>query len=226
MRYLCIIPARGGSKGIPRKNVKEVAGLPLIAWSINHALSVSQIDRVIVSTDCDEIADVAIRYGAEVPFMRPEVLAKDQSPSDPVLSHAVEYLEVNEGYYADAIIMLQPTSPYRKPSALSRAIDCFENTGADSLVSVQETHGFLWNGGFPAVALYDYQNRPRRQDIKDTDKLYEENGSIYIIKREAFEQSKNRLGGEITTFIMDKDESIDIDNEIDLMMIEPLLQAK
>ena len=113
MKYLAIIPARGGSKGVPNKNIKDIAGKPLIAWTIEQAVSSKKIDRVIVSTDCSEIAKIAVKWGAQVPFMRPGELANDTAATEPSLMHAVDWLKENEGYEADAVVLLQATSPFR-----------------------------------------------------------------------------------------------------------------
>jgi len=111
---LCIIPARGGSKGVQNKNIRIIAGKPLIAWSIEQALKCELIDRVIVSTENRQIATIAEQFGAEIPFLRPEVLAQDDSPTEPVLIHSVEKLE-KQRYYPKAVMLLQPTSPIRNP---------------------------------------------------------------------------------------------------------------
>lgn len=222
MRYLAIIPARGGSKGLPGKNIRPLEGKPLIAWSIEQALAVPAIEKTIVSTDCPSIAAIAREWGAEVPFLRPQELAEDTTPTEPVLLHALAWYEAAD-YRPDAVILLQPTSPLRKPGSLARAIAQFEHAGADSLLSVCESHHFFWSNPAAPRAHYDFTNRPRRQDIAESDRRYRENGSIYITKTQQLRDHRNRLGGTISMYVMSEAESWEIDSAVDFTIVANLM---
>jgi CMP-N,N'-diacetyllegionaminic acid synthase len=223
MKALCIIPARGGSKSLPKKNLAVVADKPLIAWSIEQALACQLLDRVVVSTDSAEIAEVARRCGAEVPFLRPAELATDTAPTEPALIHALNHLADSHGYRPDVVMLLQPTCPVRKPQSLSRALEHMTALRADSLVAVREIHPFLWQDQSAPRALYDFLHRPRRQDVPNDARLYEETGSIYITKTDLLLRTGNRLGGTIALYVMDAEESWDIDSVADMAVAEALL---
>lgn len=222
-RIVAVIPARGGSKGIKDKNIIPLAGQPLIYYSIRAAQECSRIDEVIVTTDSERIAETARQCGAQV-VMRPPELAADTAPTEPAMLHALAELKKRDGAYPQYAVLLQPTSPYRRPGALDRCLDIFFETGADSLLTVCESHSFFWKrkGRF-GEALYDYRRRPRRQDIPDKDKLYRENGSIYITKTGVLLKQKNRLGGKIALAPVSEEESYEIDSPMDLRILEGIL---
>jgi N-acylneuraminate cytidylyltransferase len=207
---LAIIPARGGSKGIPRKNIKLLCGKPLISYSIEQALRSQRVTRTMVSTDDLEIAEVARQYGAEV-IIRPSELATDTVGTEPVLLHVLEQLQQSEGYKPDLVVLLQPTSPLRMEDDIDNAINQFIKEGADSLLSLTEAKEFIWKkagNGFTSLT-FDYNNRKRSQELEP---IYYENGSIYIFKPEILKQYCNRLGGRIAVYLMKPWQKADIDD--------------
>lgn len=220
MSICAIIPARGGSKGVPRKNIKLLAGKPLIAYTIEHALRARQVNRTIVSTDDAEIAKVARQYGAEV-VTRPPELATDTASAESVLLHVLSFLEQKEGYTPSLVVLLQATSPLRLPDDIDNAIDTLNAAGADSLFSCSQSHNFYWRleDARPVSVNYDYQHRPRRQDFTPE---YIENGSIYVTKTQILKQHGNRIGGRITFYEMNPLDSFQIDTEEDFLLLEQL----
>jgi CMP-N,N'-diacetyllegionaminic acid synthase len=222
MRYLAVIPARGGSKGVPGKNIRPLAGKPLIAWTIEQCLSCDLISKTVVSTDDELIADVARQYGAEVPFIRPKDLANDETPTEPVLRHAIEWFQFRDQYF-DAVILMQPTSPLRYSKTIVAAIKKFESNYFNSLVGVCENHHFFWRNVLNPEALYDYRHRPRRQDIDDEKRWYRETGSIYITNTKAFLNHGNRLCEPIAIHVMHENEGFEIDSMTDFNVLEMLM---
>jgi N-acylneuraminate cytidylyltransferase len=225
MKIVAFIPARGGSKGLPKKNIKLLAGKPLIAWSIEQALSSELIDRVIVSTDCTEIAKVAKEYGAEVPFLRPDSLSCDSATTESAMLHCCQYLE-EKNELPELFILVQATSPIRSKNQFDKAILCFQNNNYDSLLSVSASHRFTWKNPLKPSASYDFLNRPRRQDIKKEDQEYLETGSFYITKTELLVQSGNRLVGNVGMFITPEAESYEIDSFIDFKVCEEIFKIE
>ncbi len=205
MKIVAIIPARGGSKSIPSKNIRDFCGKPLIAWSIETAKNCPLIDRVIVSTDNKEIADIAKKHGAEVPFLRPVEFSIDTIGIEPVLKHTYEWLKENEGYEADCLIMILPTSPARKSDHLTEAIKIFKKTSADSVITVNETpanHTPYWTltrNTENKVTLWE--NIPlkkiltRRQDFPQ--KCYARNDIAYVLKpKNLYDSERSNLYGD------------------------------
>ncbi len=222
MRILCVVPARGGSKGVPRKNLRVVGGKPLIVWTIEQALSARPAMDVVVSTDDEEIATVARSAGALVPFLRPADLALDTTPTEPVVRHAIAAARAAEAA-PDAVMLLQATSPVRLPGTLSRAVAQLEATGVDSLVGVVPQAPFIWaEGGADAgpTAAYDVTARPRRQDLTPATLRYRETGSLYLTRTWVYDELDNRLGGRVGLFVMDELEGIDVDTELDLQVAD------
>lgn len=215
---VAIIIARGGSKSIPRKNVLPLKGKPLIAWSIELAKSVSQIDRVIMSTDDDEIASIAQTYGAEVLFKRPAELAQDDTPSLAVVRHCVEYLQNTENYKADIVLLFFPTSPFLKKERVEEALKLFNETKCNSVLSVVKDWGRFWKieNGQPTM-LYPL-NRVNRQFYEP---LCRENGAIYFNRYDVI-MGMNKIIDEhnVQFLIMDEKENIDIDYQADWVRAE------
>ena len=223
MSVVALIPARGGSKGVPKKNIKNLAGKPLIAWSIEQALASDLIDRVIVSTDSEEIAKISKAYGAEVPFMRPEDISGDTASTESSMLHCCEFLE-RESYLPDIIVLIQCTSPIRSKGVFDQAIAAFRSKNYDSMLSVSESHRFTWKNPNAPEASYDHRNRPRRQDISPLDREYLETGSFYVTKSSILVHEKNRLGGKIGFFLTPEVESFEIDSDVDFIICEELLK--
>lgn len=219
---VAIIPARGGSKGIPKKNLVDFCGKPLLAWSIIQAQKSPHIKKIYVSSDSDEILECAEKYKA-VGIKRPDDIAGDTASSESAIIHACEQI----GSLSETIVFLQPTSPLRKPDDISKAIEEFVAGNYDSLFSACELHDFLiWekdNEGELRSFNYNYQNRTRRQDRSSQ---YVENGSIYIFKKEVINQYSNRLGGKIGMFLMDFYQSFEIDNKDDIDLLTMIFKAK
>ena len=220
---IAIIPARGGSKGIPKKNIKLLAGLPLIAYSIRHALESKYIDRVIVSTDDSKIAKISAKHGAEI-ISRPAVLAQDNTPSEPVLEHAVVELKKN-GCNVDIIVFMQATSPIRDKGDIDNAIRKFFREGADSLFSASRSFINIWEEDKKSRKLrsvtYNYKKRARRQDRP---RQWNENGSFYVIKRNILMKNHNRLGGKVAVYEMPKQEhGYEIDSPLDFFLLNQIL---
>jgi len=215
-KIVAIIPARGGSKGIPKKNIKNLSGKPLICWSIEQALNSKLVCDVYVSTDDEEIKNISKNFGAKV-IHRPEELSGDKASTESALLHASEYLKKDYDY----MILLQCTSPVRTSEQIDNAIKQILTEKTDSLLSGYTNDSFLWLNG--KSINYNYKNRPRRQD-KEWE--FVENGSIYIFKKNILLNEKNRLGGKISQFMMPKWMSFEIDELFDFELVEFLMNNK
>jgi CMP-N,N'-diacetyllegionaminic acid synthase len=221
---VAIIPARGGSKGIPRKNLVPVAGKPLLAWSILQALAADTIESVWVSSDDEEILDIAIRYGAS-PILRPSELSSDDATSESAWIHSIDFIEAR-GQSVSCVVGMQPTSPLRSPEDLDKAVRLFKGGDFDSIFSAVEVEDFfVWrseaeNGTQPIN--YDFKTRKRRQNIE---KRYLENGSFYIFSPKLLRAQNNRLGGKIGMSLMEKYKMFQIDNVEDVPLCGVLLNG-
>ena len=227
MELLGVIPARGDSKGIARKNVAPLCGKPLLAWTCEAALACPTLTRVVVSTDDQEIADVAKKYGVSTPFLRPPELAQDDTPMIPVLQHLLRTMEEREQYRPDAIVLLQPTSPLRTAAHITRAIQIFTETGADTVVSVTPVahnvhpHSLMRMQDGELLRLDDAPLKLRRQDKEP---LYARNGpAIIIVRTTLLLQEGIFYGKHCKPFVMDRVSSVDIDDAEDLAYAEFLL---
>lgn len=222
-KVIAIIPARGGSKGIPGKNLKLVCGKPLLAWSILHARSANLVDSVWVSSDSDEILAVAAEYGAH-PVRRPENLSGDTATSESAWQHALDYVEAS-GVDVELVIGMQPTSPIRASADLDVAVAQMRSDALDSLLTVAEVEDFFtWRVGVdgPESINYDYRSRQRRQQIE---KCYLENGSFYIFKPSIIRTLGNRLGGKIGMHVMERYKMFQIDNPEDILLCESIMRG-
>ncbi len=229
-KILAIIPARGGSKGLPRKNIRGLLGKPLIAWTIEQAKNSRYINRVVVSTEDKEIAEISKKYGAEV-IERPMELATDEAKTFDVIFHVINYLE-EQGEYYDAFVLLEPTSPLRDVEDIDR---CFEmlmcNSKAKSIVGVAKLEGA--HPAFNVVINEEgFIRKPdgttnfkflRRQDLKD---IYFFEGSVYASKIETFKQKKTYYHELTLGYIIPKYKSLEIDDLCDFICIEALMKAK
>jgi CMP-N,N'-diacetyllegionaminic acid synthase len=221
LRVLGIIPARGGSKGVPRKNIRELAGKPLLAWSIDAAKE-SKLTRVIVSTDDTEIAQAALKWGADAPFLRPAELSNDSARAIPMLQHAVKFCE-DSGEFYDAVMMLQPTSPMRLAHDIDGAIAKMkadaQSSAVISVVPVGEFHparmkylegGLLVDPPFCEA----YENQPRQELTP----MFIRSGSIYLVRRDTLMVQGSLKGNRCLAQIMPKNRSVNIDSPFDFEM--------
>lgn len=227
-KRLAIVPARGGSKGIPSKNIVKLDNIPLIAYSIQAALQSQKISRVVISTDSNEIAAVASKFGAEI-VRRPAELAQDHSPIVDVIVHCLDVLELKENYHPDTIVLLQPTSPLRTHHHIDAVFRLFEERTCDAVISVCEPDHHplksfkLGENGFLTGLVNNKLCFTPRQMLP---KALVPNGAIYLIKATIFKKLKTLLPPKALPYIMSKTESIDIDNIDDLDYISSLLSKQ
>lgn len=231
-KILGLITARGGSKGIPGKNIKELAGKPLIAYTIEAAATSGIFNRIICSTDDPAIADVAKKYGCDVPFIRPAELATDTTPHNLVLRHAIEWLRDNENYVPDSVMILQPTAPLRTAAHIREAAAMFETSGADSVVSVAEIPSHYhprWQFTIDDKNnLAIFTGEPFSQIVRrrqDLPKTYTRNGAIYLLHatRLLDVAEENFYGDHVAAYVMKPEESVNIDTMKDWKEAEKLL---
>lgn len=230
-KILALIPARGGSKGVPHKNIRPVAGKPLIAYSIEAALSAREIlYRVVVSTDDEQIAATARQLGAEVPFLRPADLANDKSPMVPVVRHAVQFIEQQDSVHLDWVLLLQPTALFRTAEDIRAAVDLARQGGCDSVISVVQvfsTHPILMkkieNDRLLPYCIEEKEGT-RRQDYQP--QAFMRNGAIYLVRRDVVVEKGSMWGDVVRPYVMPEERSVNIDSEMDLRLAELMLAER
>ena len=230
MNLLAIIPARGGSKGIPRKNLAPVAGRPLLAWTCRAALESRLLSRVILSTEDSDIAEKGREFGVEVPFLRPAELARDETPTLPVIRHALEFLAQREDCHPDAIVLLQPTAPLRRAEHIDGAVSRMRETGADAVVGVSPVPAH-----FHPYWVFDLDGRdrlkpahpdggperyPRRQALPPA---YTRNGAVYVARTRLILQENSLYGPTPAAYVMREEDSVNVDSAEDLARAEEAL---
>ena len=229
---LAIIPARGGSKGIPKKNIASCAGRPLIAWTADAVRESILIDYCIVSSDDSEIISVARDYGVNAPFVRPSELSQDDTPALPVIMHAVEWMSEHGDFVPDIIVLLQPTSPLRNGRHIDEAIKLLlDNPKADSVVSVSEVpHQYRPASVMVQKGLYvvPYQPQDEAQNLRQLKpKFLARNGAaIYVFRRSCLVEKGSIYGDKTLFYRMGIDESVDIDTLFDLKICDMLLKER
>lgn len=224
---LAIIPARGGSKSIKRKNIKPILGVPMVCYSIDACKKSKYITRVVVSTEDAEIKQICQDFGAEV-IDRPMELAQDETKTAPVMLQVGDVLE-KQGYKPDYVVLIQPTSPFRTAEFIDNAFDyMFSKPECDSCFSgfdLGNTHA-KWRGLYSEKleALYDYRSRPRRQDVECHYKMFSENGAFYAVKYDVFRKVKDFVGENPCIFLTDV--NFDIDEPQDIERAEQMLKEQ
>lgn len=229
MNILGVILARGGSKGVPRKNLKPLAGIPLLAYTILEAQGSARLSKLVVSSENDEILTLASRLGCET-IKRPDELATDQAASPPCVMHAIEYLQSHHGFDTDIAVLLQPTTPFRTSQTIDGCIDLLLEKDADSVVSVMKAPHFVnphWvrkldERGFLKPYLEE-KDFTRRQDLPQ---VYWRNGQVYAVKREVLFKTGDLYGDKSVPFVMNEEFHINIDAAIDFKFAEFLLQKR
>lgn len=230
MRILGVIPARGESKGIPRKNIRPLCGKPLLQYTVEAARAAKRLSRVILSTEDEEIAALGRRCGVEVPFLRPQELAADATPTLPVIRHAVEWLE-KHGDQFDAVCLLEPTSPFRQPGTIDACIDLLLETGADSVVTVlpvppeHNPHWVYFRDDQGLLRLSTGEDAPisRRQLLPPA---FHREGSVYVTRRDVLMEHNSLYGSKVAGFLIEPFRSVNLDTMEDWEKAERLLASR
>ncbi len=230
MKALGVIPARGGSKSIPRKNIAMLGGRPLLAYTIEAAQGSRLLTDYLVSSEDEEILQVARQYGAPTPFVRPAELASDEAPSLPVVQHAVREMERLKGVVYDIVVLLQPTTPFRLPQDIDAAVEKLIATQADSVISVCDVGAYhparmrwIIDDQLVELPIREERELQRRQDLPP---VYIRNGAIYAVRREVVMLQNSMVGKISRPYIMPEERSVNIDSKLDFLLAEILIQQK
>ncbi len=227
-KILAIIPARGGSKRLPGKNIRLLGGIPLIKHTINAVIHSKYVDKIIVSTDDKQIASVAKESGADVPFLRPAELSTDTANTFSVVEHALLFLKKKPGQEYDYILLLQPTSPLRTSKDIDASVELLEQKNADAVISVCECeHSPIWSNTLPENLSMNKFIKEEYANIRSQDlpTFYRLNGAIYLVDiKRLLDEQDFILKEKSFAYVMDSNKSVDIDNEIDFKLAEILLQ--
>ena len=228
MNYIALICARGGSKGLPDKNIRPLGGKPLISWSIDIAKKVDRISKVIVSTDSEGIVKIAKKYGAEVPFIRPIELAQDNSPEWLVWKHALEYLSKNKQMKIDALVIIPPTAPLRHVDDINNCLDEFEKGQVDIVITVSEAHrnpyfNMIVNNkdGYSSLVIKPESQVTRRQDAPV---VFDMTTVDYVVRPQFLNESSSIFSGRVKSVCIPQDRAIDIDTLLDFKIAESLIK--
>lgn len=230
-KILAVIPARGGSKGVARKNIRSVGGKPLIAYTIQMAKAMQhQLYRTVVSTDDPEIADMARRYGGDVPFLRPTELSSDRVPTLPVLQHAVEFVEKQDQTAIDWVLLLQPTTPFRSIEDINATLALAKQGDCDSIISVVKVFAEhpifikrIENNRLVPFNLVEKEGT-RRQDCDPP--AYIRNGAVYLTRRDSIMIGNSIWGNVIRPYVMPPERSVNIDSELDLVLADAIMRER
>lgn len=230
LKVIGIIPARGGSKGVPRKNIRLLAGKSLLAYSVESSLAAKRLDHVILSTDDLEIAETGRSLGVDVPFIRPAELSDDKAPTFPVVIHAVRHME-GFGMHFDAVCLLQPTNPFRTAKDIDACVELLETTGADSVVSVLRVpdqynpNWVYWQNDRGEMTLSTGESSPvaRRQDLPPA---FHRDGTIYVTRRSVLYECGNLYGERVQGYELDPARSVNIDTIDDWDLAEKMLKVE
>jgi len=225
--FLAVIPARIGSKRLAKKNILDLSGKPLVAWTIESAVKSKYLDEVVVSTDSEDVALVAKKYGAKVPFLRPLEFSTDTASTYSVAKHCIDFYDKELRKKFDYIILLQPTSPLRKHNEIDNAIEYLIKKQADAVISVTEVdHSPMWVNTLPSsLSMKNFTNEKKLNNrSQDIEKFYRPNGSIYIVDMKMLKKYESfYIKENIYAYIMDRMTSIDIDDLIDFKLVEVLV---
>jgi CMP-N-acetylneuraminic acid synthetase len=230
LKTIAFIFARGGSKGLPGKNIRLLGGKPLIAWSIEHALSVNRIERVLVSTDSEEIAEVARKYGAEVPFIRPDELARDNTPEWHAWRHALSYLLKKDGVIPEIMVSVPTTAPLRLPLDIENCLDEYERTNSDIIITVTDAHRSphfnmikIQEDGTSELVIQPQSSVVRRQDAPE---VFDITTVAYVVRSEFVMSHEGAFEGNVRHVHVPPERSIDIDTLLDFKIAEYLIQSR